>query len=274
MDPKNKVALVTGGGSGLGLALARALGLRGATVVLADRDLSAAQNAARALQELGIAADHLSCDVASAQQVNEVVGEVMTRHGDIDILINNAGVALGGTSGEINLEDWRWIVDINLMGVVHGVEAVVPFMRKTGGYILNVASLAGMHANPDMGPYNATKFAVVGYSEGLQQELAGANIGVSVLCPAWIKTDIHRSALQKPSGNTELDQHRVEAMEDVISNGIDASDVAEWAIDCLQAERFYILTHPEFLPMLEKRHQRVLADYAAASSYFSTTDRA
>ncbi|MDC1116283.1 SDR family NAD(P)-dependent oxidoreductase [Luminiphilus sp.] len=274
MDPKNKVALVTGGGSGLGLALARALGLRGATVVLADRDLSAAQNAARALQELGIAADHLSCDVASAQQVSEVVGEVITRHGDIDILINNAGVALGGTSGEINLEDWRWIVDINLMGVVHGVEAVVPFMRKTGGYILNVASLAGMHANPDMGPYNATKFAVVGYSEGLQQELAGANIGVSVLCPAWIKTDIHRSALQKPSGNTELDQHRVEAMEDVISNGIDASDVAEWAIDCLQAERFYILTHPEFLPMLEKRHQRVLADYAAASSYFSTTDRA
>ena len=257
MDPKNKVALVTGGGSGLGLALARALGLRGATVVLADRDLSAAQNAARALQELGIAADHLSCDVASAQQVSEVVGEVITRHGDIDILINNAGVALGGTSGEINLEDWRWIVDINLMGVVHGVEAVVPFMRKTGGYILNVASLAGMHANPDMGPYNATKFAVV-----------------SVLCPAWIKTDIHRSALQKPSGNTELDQHRVEAMEDVISNGIDASDVAEWAIDCLQAERFYILTHPEFLPMLEKRHQRVLADYAAASSYFSTTDRA
>ena len=274
MDPKNKVALVTGGGSGLGLALARALGLRGATVVLADRDLSAAQNAARALQELGIAADHLSCDVASAQQVSEVVGEVITRHGDIDILINNAGVALGGISGEINLEDWRWIVDINLMGVVHGVEAVVPFMRKTGGYILNVASLAGMHANPDMGPYNATKFAVVGYSEGLQQELAGANIGVSVLCPAWIKTDIHRSALQKPSGNTELDQHRVEAMEDVISNGIDASDVAEWAIDCLQAERFYILTHPEFLPMLEKRHQRVLADYAAASSYFSTTDRA
>ena len=274
MDPKNKVALVTGGGSGLGLALARALGLRGATVVLADRDLSAAQNAARALQELGIAADHLSCDVASAQQVSEVVGEVITRHGDIDILINNAGVALGGISGEINLEDWRWIVDINLMGVVHGVEAVVPFMRKTGGYIFNVASLAGMHANPDMGPYNATKFAVVGYSEGLQQELAGANIGVSVLCPAWIKTDIHRSALQKPSGNTELDQHRVEAMEDVISNGIDASDVAEWAIDCLQAERFYILTHPEFLPMLEKRHQRVLADYAAASSYFSTTDRA
>lgn len=203
MDPKNKVALVTGGGSGLGLALARALGLRGATVVLADRDLSAAQTAARALQELGISADHLSCDVASAQQVSEVVGEVMTRHGDIDILINNAGVALGGTSGEINLEDWRWIVDINLMGVVHGVEAVVPFMRKTGGYILNVASLAGMHANPDMGPYNATKFAVVGYSEGLQQELAGANIGVSVLCPAWIKTDIHRSALQKPSGNTE-----------------------------------------------------------------------
>ena len=274
MDPKNKVALVTGGASGLGLALARALGVRGATAVLADRDLSAAQDAAQALQEQGIAADYMSCDVASAQQFGEIVAEVMTRHGAIDILINNAGVALGGTAGEISLEDWRWIVDINLMGVVHGVEAVVPIMRKTGGYIINVASLAGLHANPDMGPYNATKFAVVGYSEGLQQELAGANIGVSVLCPAWIKTDIHRSALQKPSGITAIDQHRVEAMEDVISNGIDASEVAEWAIDCLQAERFYILTHPEFLPMLEKRHERLLGDYAAASSHFSTADQA
>ena len=274
MDPNNKVALVTGGASGLGLALARALGARGATVVLADRDLSVAEDAAQTLQEQGIAADYLSCDVASAQQFGEVVTEVMARHGAIDILVNNAGVALGGTSGEINLEDWRWIVDINLMGVVHGVEAVVPIMRKTGGYIINVASLAGMHANADMGPYNATKFAVVGYTEGLQQELAGTNIGVSVLCPAWIKTDIHRSALQKPSGITAVDQHRVEAMEDVISSGIDASKVAEWAIDCVQAERFYILTHPEFLPMLEKRHHRVLEDYAAASSHFSIADHA
>jgi NAD(P)-dependent dehydrogenase (short-subunit alcohol dehydrogenase family) len=274
MDPNNKVALVTGGASGLGLALARALGTRGATVILADRDLTAAEGAAQTLQGEGIAADYLSCDVASAQQVGEIVTEVMARHGAIDILVNNAGVALGGTSGEINLEDWQWIVDINLMGVVHGVEAVVPIMRKTGGYIMNVASLAGLHANPDMGPYNATKFAVVGYTEGLQQELADANIGVSVLCPAWIKTDIHRSTLQKPSGITAVDQHRVEAMENVISSGIDASEAAEWAVDCLEAERFYILTHPDFLPMLEKRHQRILADYAAASSHFSTADHA
>lgn len=262
MDLAGRTAFVTGAGSGIGLAIARSLLAAGAQVMLADRD---AERLTEARAELG--ADEriatVVCDVADPLSVAQAAETTRQRFAKIHILINNAGVSLTGRAGDTRLEDWRWIIDINLMGVVHGLETFVPLIRAhgEGGYVVNTASMAGHLAAPGLGPYTATKFAVVGLSETLRQDLAQDGIGVSVLCPGWVRTDIHNTARGRPSaclGGADSAPFVAE-----VESGIDPDLVGDWTVEGIRAGRFYIFTHPQMASFVEARYNALMRDYAA-----------
>jgi NAD(P)-dependent dehydrogenase (short-subunit alcohol dehydrogenase family) len=264
-----QTAFITGGATGIGLSIARALAMRGVNIMLADLDQTRLETATEAIRALGVQADWVVCDVADEAMMRGAADETIARFGKVHILANNAGVATGGLAGNIAMQDWRWVVDINLMGVVHGTEIFLPLIKShgEGGHIVNTASMAGHVASPGMSPYHATKFAVVGYSEAVKAELSGTNIGVSVLCPAWVKTGIHKSALAKPTGTGSVDDPKYKQMEAVIASGIDPDIVGEWTAQCMADNRFYIFTHPEFGAFIAHRHAQVMADYDACAAY-------
>ena len=264
---EGKVAFVTGGASGIGLEIGRALAGRGAKVMLADINEENVKKAAQRLHNEGADVDCVVCDVANADDVRRAAEATVNRFGKVHIVANNAGVALRGAPGETPIEDWRWIVDINLMGVVHGVEIFTPLMKQhgEGGHFVNTASMAGHIAPAHMGPYSATKFAVVGYSESLRQDFAETGIGVSVLCPGWVNTHIHETERGRPSGKTR-DEEDFKALAQVIEGGIDPATVGDYVADCILANRFYIFTHPEMAPVIDMRHGMVKADYDTASA--------
>jgi len=269
----NKVAFVTGGAGGIGLAIARSLGARGARIMLADIDAGQLADAEAGLRAQGIDAAGVTCDVRDAQSVAAAARHTLDRFDKVHIVINNAGVFLGGSTGSIPLEDWRWIVDVNLMGVVHGVETFVPILtaQNEGGYIVNTASMAGHWAIAGLGPYNATKYAVVGYSETIRRELKPLGIAVSVLCPALVRTDIYASIQKRPSGRTVPcpdDRQPCDWMKvgrAATETGIDADIVAEWAVDCMAQRRFYIVTHPEMASIIDARAELLKSDYRACA---------
>ena len=264
-----KVAFITGGAAGIGLSIAKALAARGAKIMLADLHQDKLDEAAAELSGSGADVATVVCDVADEAQMRAAANATIERFGKVHIIANNAGVALGGTSGEIDLKDWRWIVDINLMGVAHGVEIFTPLIQShgEGGHFINTASMAGHVTSPGMAPYHATKFAVVGYSEAMVEELAPHDIGVSVLCPAWVKTNIHRSAFDKPTGTGSEDDAKFKEMSAVIDGGLNSDDVGEWTAKCVEDDRFYIFTHPEFAAFVGGRYARIKMDYAAAAEY-------
>ena len=271
MTFKDRTAFITGGAGGIGLSIARSLGKRGASIMLADLDADAAARAAATLSEEGILAASVGCDVADASAVDNAARQTLDRFGKVHIVVNNAGVSLDGKTGEIPLEDWRWIVDINLMGVVHGVEIFTPLIRShgEGGYIVNMASIAGLWPTARSGPYSATKFAVVGYSEAVRQDLEGENIGVSVICPGWVRTGIHETSERRPSRNgsgADTNHPQSDAMrmaEREIAKGLDPALVGEWVADSMAARRFYIFTHPDMAGVIMSRARAMRIDYAA-----------
>jgi len=265
----NSVAFITGGAAGIGLGLAQAFAKRGAKLMLADIDQSALDAAAASLTADGADVATVLCDVTDEAQMRAAAQATIDRFGKVHIVVNNAGVAIGGMTGQIDLKDWRWIVDINLMGVVHGVEIFTPLIQShgEGGHFINTASMAGHTASPGMAPYHATKFAVVGYSEAMQLELAPSNIGVSILSPAWVKTNIHRSSFAKPTGGDSEDNPQFQQMSAVINGGLDPADVGEWSALCVEANRLHIFTHPAFGAFIDARHAAVMADYDACADF-------
>lgn len=268
-DIQGRVAFVTGGASGLGLSMARSLLNRGASVMLADRDAEGLERAVAALSSDTNQVASVVCDVADANEIEKAAQATIDHFGKVHIVVNNAGVGLGGQPGEIALQDWRWIVDINLMGVVHGVEVFTPLIQShgEGGHIINTGSMAGHVAPGGMGPYNATKYAVVGYSEGLKAELAPHNIGVSVLCPGWVRTNIHTTGFGRPSGGPTLeeakDDPQFQEMDAVIQGGLDPDKVADWVADCVEANRLYIFTHEIMKIGIDMKYAQIQADYDA-----------
>lgn len=182
------VALITGGASGIGAALARQLTKRGATVVLADRQLEMAEELAR---ELGGPARAVALDVRDADAFAAVVADTKEREGRIDYFFNNAGIGIGGPVQDHGLDDWRYIIDVNLNGVVYGVHAVLPILLEQGfGHIVNTASMAGQIPCPGLTAYATTKHAVVGLTRSLRAEIAGSGVRVSAFCPGVIRTAI------------------------------------------------------------------------------------
>lgn len=229
-------AVVTGAGSGLGRALALDLGDRGASVVVSDIDVSAAEETARRLQARGTRAEVIPCDVTSRDAVFDLVEETEKRLGGFDFIANNAGVAVGGPFDQISIEDWRWVVDINLWGVIYGCQAAVPKMKAQGrGFILNVASAAGLLAPPAMSAYNVTKAGVVALSETLYSEYKSLGIHVAVLCPTFFKTNIIGSG----RGAT-TDKEDAQIRRWMEKSKVQAREVAEAAIDAVRDGRLYV----------------------------------
>jgi NAD(P)-dependent dehydrogenase (short-subunit alcohol dehydrogenase family) len=192
--PKSPRAVVTGAGSGLGRALALALAERSGRLLVTDVREDAAAETARLAAEVGGEAQALVCDVTQPEALAHLASEADARWGGTDLLVNNAGVACAGYVGDLPLDDGRWIVDINMWGVVHGCHAFVPGMKaRGGGFILNVASAAAVTSLPEMAPYNMTKAAVVSLSETLHAELAPHGITVTALCPTFFQSDLMRT---------------------------------------------------------------------------------
>ena len=268
-----RVAVVTGGGSGIGRALAEALAAAGSVVVVADLDLTAAEAVADEIRSNRGRADAVTVDVADAASVDELAAGVIGRHGRVDVLCNNAGVSTFNLIEDQTLDDWRWVVSVNLWGVIHGVHSFLPILRRQGtpAHIVNTASIAGLLSGVAfIGPYSATKVAVVSISETLVKEfaIAGLPIGVSVLCPSSVDTRVMESERSRPSSLGV--EHRTEMAETVRleirasftgPTGLPPTLVAQRVIDAIREDRFWIITHPGERPSVEERFTAALASF-------------
>ncbi len=231
--PRNARVVVTGAGSGLGAALCDALAADGATVLAADLDLAAASATAT---RCGPHVHAVQCDVADLAAVEHLAVLADAKLGGVDLVINNAGVAVVGQVGQVPIADWRWVIDVNVWGVIHGCHVFVPKLRaQRSGHILNVASAAGLISMPSMAPYNLTKAAVVALSETLYADLAREGVGVSVLCPSFFPTNLTRSP------RTSVDPTlRDAAMRLVDTGGWTAAQVARAALVGIAAGALHI----------------------------------
>ena len=241
-------AVVTGAGSGIGQSFALALGKRGGTVVCADINLAAAEKTVALLAEHGAKAYAVACDVGKAEQVAELAeqAEQLMQH-PVTLVINNAGVGLGGKFDELSLEDWQWVTHVNLWGVIHGCHFFVPKFKKLGhGAIINVASAAGYTAAPEMTAYNVTKSGVLALSETLFSELKKSNIKVNVLCPTLLPTNIIKNG-RIPSRYSGLADHALmnfamttsEAVAELTLNRLDKGKL--YTIPQLDAKLFWLM---------------------------------
>jgi NAD(P)-dependent dehydrogenase (short-subunit alcohol dehydrogenase family) len=250
MDLAGKTAVITGGASGIGLATARRFAADGARLVLGDVEAGPLDDAVSSLRTAGARVIGVGCDVAVEADVVALRDAALAEFGGAHVVFNNAGVGGGAAIGTPEAM-WEWIVGVNLMGVVHGVNAFVPhFLDQGEGHVVNTASLAGLFGVPYMGPYCATKFAVVGLSESLFHELAiaGADVHVSVLCPGFVRTRIHESLRNLPEGLKDIaETPEARAMSDIagaaVTAGIDASVVADAVASAVAEGRFWVLTH-------------------------------
>jgi NAD(P)-dependent dehydrogenase (short-subunit alcohol dehydrogenase family) len=273
LDLKGKTVFITGGAAGLGLSMARSFGREGAKVMLADVDQRQLSVAKAELESRQVPVSTVICDVTSRDAVRAAALQTVADFGKVHVVVNNAGVAAGGDIGTIADKDWDWIIDVNIKGVVYGVETFAPLIRShgEGGHVINVASLAGMVAPPRMEPYTATKFAVVAMSEGWAQQLAPHGIGVSVLCPGFARTRIHESFRNKPAkyGAAEtasgLGQSREEGAA-LVNGGIDPDIVGDRVVEAMKAGELYIFTHREAQAFLELRFQSIIDAYKRAQN--------
>lgn len=227
-------AVVTGGAGGLGRAFCEVLGRRQCKVVIGDIDVEGAEETAQMVERLGGEARVVRCDVRDFEQVN-ALSDALDDWGPAQLLINNAGVAVSGPFEQIEEEDWRWIVDINLWGVIHGCRVFIPQMKARGqGYVINVASTAGLVSMPGMAPYNVTKAAVVALSETLYGELKASGVHLTALCPTFFKTSIVTSS--RGPTDQQLNDVAQRAME---RSRIQAPQVARIALDDVASNRLY-----------------------------------
>lgn len=236
--PTRVRAVITGGGSGLGRALALEVARRGGSVLVADIDDDGAAETVELVRRLGQTAHAVRCDVADAAEVDALLPAADNHLGGVDLIANNAGVGVGGiTVEDTPLADWQWIMGINLWGVIHGCRTFVPRLRAQGhGGVLNVASAAAFVAPPMLGPYNVTKAGVVALSESLAAELRATGVRVTVLCPSFFKTNIHRSS--RGGREPELEQ----AIERQMTRSkVQAPEVARAALEALDRGELYAL---------------------------------
>ena len=264
-----KTAFVTGGAGGIGFALARAFAQGGMKVMLADIEPDALEAAVESLQEFSPDIRGTICDVTDAASVERAAQATFNAFGRVHVLCNNAGVAAGGGIDHISLDNWRWVIDVNLMGVLHGIRSFLPHIRAhgEGGHIVNTASMAGMENELGFSPYGASKFAVVSMSEGLAMQLEPHGIGVSVLCPSFVRTRIGESGRNRPGryGQSKpLDPASpaaamVAGIATQIEAGIDPASVAVRVLTAIRENELYIFTHPGMRAQVEARFAAILA---------------
>jgi NAD(P)-dependent dehydrogenase (short-subunit alcohol dehydrogenase family) len=260
-----KTAFVTGGASGIGLSMGYAFAKAGMHVMLADIEAKPLEQAVAAFKGNLPEVRSVVCDVRDYAAVERAAQMTLEAFGKVHVVCNNAGVSGASGAENIPLQDWRWVIDINLMGVVHGVKAFLPLLKMhgEGGHIVNTASMAGFLPGTGFGAYTATKFAVVGISEALATELEPQGIGVSVLCPGWVATLITESRRNWPKdyGAPPPSGPLAEQFAELVRNGMAPSEVAALVLKAVQNNELYIFTHPHMRPPLEKRVDRFLAAF-------------
>jgi NAD(P)-dependent dehydrogenase (short-subunit alcohol dehydrogenase family) len=271
-----KTAFVTGGASGIGLALGQAFAQAGMKVMLADIEKDALAGAVKALQGMGPDIRGVVCDVADSRSVESAARTAIEAFGSIHILCNNAGVAGGSGIDDISVDNWRWVVDVNLMGVVHGIAAFLPHMRAhgEGGHIVNTASMAGLVNDLGFSPYAATKFAVVAMSEGLARQLRPHGIGVTVVCPSFVRTRIGDSGRNRPEryGPAHVPEAGsaagalVAQISELLKSGLDPSDVAASVLAAIREDALYVFTHPEMRREVDQRFAAIHSAMNKAAS--------
>lgn len=259
-----KVAVITGGASGIGFATARRLASRGVRLVLADIEESALDRAVAELSTTGTTVEGVVCDVGDLKAVQHLADTAFEKMGGVHIMFHNAGVAVGGPIAEMKHSDWEWTMRVNLWGPIHGVEAFTQRMiaQGQGGHILFTASFAGLVPNVGLGPYCVSKYGVVALAEVLRRELRAYDIGVSVLCPMRVATNIEHSERNRPDelGGPEASPPVLDQGEDnhnLAGRVLDVEDVAAQVVDAIVANRLYILPHEESRTPIRRRFERI-----------------
>ena len=273
-DFKDKVAVVTGAASGIGRGMAETFVAAGMKVVLSDIDQWPLEETTRRLLAAGADVHPVLTDVSKADQVDNLAKQTLSRYGAVHVLCNNAGI--GGLGGDGNgaswtssLDDWHWTLGVNLMGIVHGIRSFLPIMieQDTDAHIVNTASLAGLISAGTL--YGTSKFAVVGLSENVYLELrrGGFKPKMSVLCPGFVDTNIMNSgrnrptefAIETPAQSGPVAKAIREWVAEQCKRGLSPRAVGEQVLVAIHDERFYILTHPEYNPIIEQRMKDILS---------------
>ena len=255
---RDRVAVVTGGASGIGRALALAFAREGARVVVADLDEAGMAEVVALIRKNGGDAIAVRTDVTQLAEVQALADRAFRTYGKVHVLCNNAGVAIWGGLESATHRDWQWVLGVNLWGVIHGIEAFVPRMiaKKEWGHVVNTASMAGLIASQGLGVYNTSKYAVVGLSETLVKDLRPYGIGVSVLCPLGVQTQIRASERNRPAtlrNETASTPEPVELMGRVLV----PDEVAKMVLAAIRENRLYVITHEESLEPIRRRFQRI-----------------
>jgi NAD(P)-dependent dehydrogenase (short-subunit alcohol dehydrogenase family) len=262
-----RVAVVTGGASGIGFGLAERFASEGMKLVVADVEQQALADAAQRLRASGAEVVDVRCDVSRAEEVEAVAARALDAFGAVHVVCNNAGVAdtSGASVWEASLEDWQWVVGVNLWGVVHGIRTFVPvLLNQDEGYVVNTASGAGL-IPARLGSYSVTKHAVVALSEALRMQLKaiGARVGVSVLCPGVVATRILDAERNRPGGprptraKNPVATQVMDRLRQTIPTGTPPSDIAACVVDAMREERLYVLPHPQVLDQVRQRLQDI-----------------
>lgn len=268
-DFSNRVAVVTGSASGIGFETARRFAGLGMRVALIDARGDAVEEAAAALRESGATAEALAVDVADEHAVQDAARSIASAFGRVDLLMNNAAVFLrGGEIAALDDEVWRWLLGVNLLGPIHCVRSFLPHIREhgQGGHIVNTSSISGFVVRDRQnGAYAATKSALVSYSEALRFDLAESGIGVSVVLPGAVASDFYltSAAHRGDRGGPNL----FPTTPADTAAGMRPSEVAARIVDGIRAGRFFIATHTNTRPMVEERHEELMAAYAAAAAW-------
>ncbi len=246
-DLRGKVAVVTGGASGIGLALCERFAAEGMALVLADVEEAALLRETKRLEAAGADALGVRCDVRDPAALEALRDRALRRFGAVHVVCNNAGVAPAGPMLDMRPDDWRWLIDVNLLGVAYGVGVFAPLLVEQGeGHIVNTASEAGLVTSAMLGAYSASKHAVVGLSESLYRELEATPVGVSVLCPNLVRTRIFESERNRGDGldPTPKQNATLGPLRELIHSGIAPASVADHVVAAIRDKRFWILTHP------------------------------
>lgn len=267
-DMRGKTAFITGGASGLGFAMAQAFGGEGMNVMIADIEPEVARTKVEELRARQIRAEWVEVDVTSRDSMRKGAIETIAKFGKVHLVANNAGIGAGGPLGSVPEGDWDWVIDVNLKGVVYGVEVFAPLIEShgEGGHFVNTASMAGLISPAGMEPYCASKFAVVAMSEGWRQQLAPKNIGVSVLCPGLVSTNIYagrrnrHNAIYGESGR-DFGQADIDRQREWMAGGIDPLVVGRRVVEGVRDNDLYILSHVEYEQVVRERFEQIMAAF-------------
>jgi NADP-dependent 3-hydroxy acid dehydrogenase YdfG len=280
-DVQGKVAFITGAASGMGLAMARSLAAAGMKVVIADIEEAALARVEEEFTASNREFMTLKVDVTDRDAMAAAADATIERFSKVHVLINNAGVGVGGKLDEMTYNDWDWVLGVNLDGVVNGLQSFIELIEShgEGGHVVNTASMAGHLAVPGLGVYNASKFAVVAISETLRTDLAGKDIGVSVLCPGLVNTNIFESgrnrpdALQSATGSDNLAAavgaglDTVDMLEQLRDSVLDPAVVGDMVLHAIRENEMYIFTHPDMEESVNQRAEEITESFSRWRDY-------